>query len=370
MRIPSRGHLGAAFAAWLASFSLALAAPAPAQLQAHPISTAPLACTAGRPAINEEGFVRIGGIDQWVTIKGDHCANPVILFVHGGPGNPNTVFANLPYNAWEKEFIIVQWDQRGAGRTFSRNPASEEAALTVDIMVNDGIEVASFVKHHLNAKKLILFGGSWGSVLGAHMAKARPDLFVAYIGTGQMVKYLDNDIASYRKVLAQARSGGDAAMIKAVEALGEPPWTNPRNGGILRRAGRQLEAKASMPAPKQWWDLAPAHATRQAQADYERGEDYSWIQFVGMKGNGMLSTIDLPRLGLDYKIPVFLIQGEHDLVTVPEVARVYFDSISAPQKEYFSLPNTGHDPNPEMVDMQYKVLSTRVRPLLQAAPAR
>lgn len=333
--------------------------------QPTPPVPGPVECEAGQRKINEEGFVRIGGIEQFVTIKGDNCANPVILVVHGGPGNPNTVFDSLPYNAWEKEFTLVQWDQRGAGRTFSRNPGSEDAILTVSLMRDDGLELAAWVSQHLNARKLILFGGSWGSVLGAHMAKARPEQFVAYVGTGQMVSHRENDSASYRKVLELARASGDGKTIAAIEALGPPPWTNPRSGGILRRAGRQIEAKTSMPAPKQWWNLGPAYASKQMQAEYERGEDYSWMQFVGMKGNGMLSSVDLPKLGLEYKLPVFMIQGEQDLVTVPEVSKRYFDAIVAPKKEYFSLPHTGHDPNPEMIDTQFMVLKTRVLPLLQ-----
>ncbi len=319
---------------------------------------APLSCQAAQPRIHQEGFVRIGGIEQWVTVKGENCANPVILFVHGGPGNPNTVYAKLPYAAWEKEFTLVQWDQRGAGRTFSHNPATEDATLTVDMLVNDGLEVAAWAGKQLGAKKVILFGGSWGSLLGAHMAKAKPELFVAYVGTGQMVNYRENDSASYRKTLALARAGGDASTVATLEALGEPPWTNPRHSGVWRRAARKLEAKVAQPTPAQWW--APAR-----QAEYERGEDYSWLQFVGLQGNGMLSTVDLPKLGLDYKIPVFMIQGEHDLTTVPEVAKRYFDSITAPEKAYYSLPNTGHAPNPEMLDAQYQVLTTRVLPLLR-----
>jgi pimeloyl-ACP methyl ester carboxylesterase len=158
---------------------------------------------------------------------------------------------------------------------------------------------------------------------------------------------------------------GDGKTVAAIEALGTPPWTDPRAMGILRRATRVYEAKVTEPAPQAWWVRAPFYATPQMLADYESGEDFSWIQFVGMKGKGMLSTVDLARLGSDFAMPVFMIQGDQDLVTLPAVARAYFDSIRAPQKAWFPLPRTGHDPNPAMIAAQYQVLKSRAAPLAQ-----
>ena len=315
------------------------------------------ACT-GSGKVAEERFVQIGGIEQWMTIRGTSCANPVVLIVHGGPGNPMTPYAEQLYGAWEKEFTLVQWDQRGAGRTFGRNKGSADQTLTVERMAKDGIEVAEYVSRRLGKQKLILKGGSWGSVLGVHMAKMRPDLFSAYVGTSQLVGNPGNLIASYDRVLERARAAGDSKTVAAVEALGPPPWKNPRNFGILRRATRVYEGKATDPAPKAWWAKAAEYATPEAEAEYEAGEDYAFLQFVGMENNGMLSTIDLPKLGTRFDIPVYLIQGTEDLVTTKEVTQVYFDSIAAPHKELILLERVGHDPNPAMLDAQYKVLKS------------
>ncbi len=334
------------------------------QTAAQPISEGPIACKAGQP-IHEEGYVKIAGIEQWVAIKGGNCANPVILMVHGGPGNPNTLFAELPYAAWEKDFTIVQWDQRGAGRTFMRNPATAEGVLTVAGLAADGNEVAAYAAKHVKAKKLVLFGGSWGSALSVHMAKARPELFAAFLSTGQLVNGRENEADSYRKLLELARAAKDAKAIGALEAMGAPPWTNPRNPGQFRKISRSYEAKVTAAAPKVWFAPAAAYQTEKMQADYEAGEEYSWIQYVGMKGEGMGSTLDLYKLGTDFKIPVFMVVGEHDLTTTPEVAKRYFDAIKAPKKEFFLLPLTGHDPNPPMVAAQYDILKTRIAPLLK-----
>lgn len=318
----------------------------------------------GTTAVDEQAFIPIGGIEQWVTIKGASRANPVVLVLHGGPGNPMTPYADAVYGAWEKDFTLVQWDQRGAGRTFARNPGSAQSRLTMARMAQDGNELAAHLARHLGKDKVILMGGSWGSALGIHMVRSRPELFHAYVGTGQLVSYRDNEAASYRQVLDLARAAGDTKTLATIEALGPPPWTNPRNFGILRRATRTYEAKTSTAAPPTWWIPSPEYATPAMQADYEGGEEYSYLEFVGLEGNGMLSKIDLPALGTRFDVPIFLIQGAQDLVTTADVAKHYFDSIEAPQKAYVLLPNTGHDPNAAMIDAQYELLKTRVVPLL------
>ena len=312
-------------------------------------------CTGTAP-VNEARFIAIGGIEQWVTIKGASCANPVVLFIHGGPGNPLSPYADAVYGAWEKDFTLVQWDQRGAGKSFTRNPATAEAELSLELMTRDGVELAAYLSRYLGKEKLILLGGSWGSVLGVHMAKARPALFSAYVGAGQLVSQRDNEASSRARLLALAHAANDAKTVAAIEALGPLPWTNPRAFGILRRATRGYEAQRTTPAPKHWWIPAPAYATPQMEAEYEAGEDYSYLQFVGMQGKGMYSRVDLGQLGSKFEMPVYLVQGEQDLVTTPEIAKAWFDTLEAPKKEFILLPLTGHDPNQAMVDAEFAIL--------------
>jgi pimeloyl-ACP methyl ester carboxylesterase len=323
--------------------------------------------------------VQIGGIEQWVTISGTNCANPVVLIVHGGPGNPMTPYSDAIYGAWTKKFTVVQWDQRGAGRTYGSNrllaerdsskwtpeQMEELPALSIARLTQDGVEVASYAAARLSQRKVILVGGSWGSALGVHMARARPDLFHAYLGTGQMVHHTENELSTYEKLLGMARAAQDAKTVTDLETLGAPPWKNPRAFGIVRKATRIYEAKTTTPPPKSWWIPADLYATREAELDYEAGEEYSFLQFVGFQGNGMLSTIDLHKLGTTFDIPVFLLQGTEDLVTTPAVAKRYFDTITAPVKDFILLPKTGHDPNETMLDTQLKTLTLRVLPLIK-----
>lgn len=136
--------------------------------------------------IQEGMYVKIGGIDQWIQIRGEDRGNPVILFVHGGPG-ASTIPISSSWQPWEKYFTVVQWDQRGAGRTLRMTGESIAATMTLAQMTEDGVEVAEYLRAHLHKDRIVLIGHSWGSFLGIHIVKQRPDLFYAYVGTGQVV---------------------------------------------------------------------------------------------------------------------------------------------------------------------------------------
>ncbi|MBC7620472.1 MAG: alpha/beta hydrolase [Candidatus Saccharibacteria bacterium] len=355
---PSRRTAGAALPSLL---SLLFAATAS-------LAAVPADALTARPAaipVHEESFVQANGIEHWVTIHGSNAANPVVLFLHGGPGNPNTPYAQAVYGAWAQDFTLVQWDQRGAGKTFGRNPGTADSVLTIDLMVSDGLAIAEYVAKRLGQKKVILMGSSWGSALGVHMAQRRPDLFHAYVGTAQLVSERANLAAFYAKTLQLAGAAADDKTVAALTALGAPPWQNPRAFGVVRRASRALEAARTTAPPAHWWRPAAAYATPQALAEAEAGEEYSWLQFVGLKNNGMAATINLPALGTRFALPVFLVQGTEDLLTPLSVTQPYFDSIEAPTKALVLVPLAGHDPNAPTVAAQLRVLKERVLPLVR-----
>ncbi|MDC8772551.1 alpha/beta fold hydrolase [Roseateles albus] len=306
--------------------------------------------------IAQEGFRRIGGIEQWVTIHGQDSSRPVLLFLHGGPGNPLSPFAKNIYGTWSRDFVLVQWDQRGAGLSFGKNPTQAQESLSLERMVADGIELTEQLQQQLGPRKVLLMGSSWGSVLGVHMAKHRPDLFAAYVGTAQMVSAQANGLASFTQTLALAEAAGDAATVAALKAIGPPPHRDPRAFGVLRRPIRAYEAKSSTSAPRDWWQAEARYQSAEAQAATEEGEDYSFLQFVGLTGDGMLSKIDLPALGPEYRIPMHFVQGESDLLTPLSVTQGFVDNIQAPEKSLTVVPRAGHDPNPPLIEAQLRLL--------------
>ena len=340
----------------LASSLLLAQAAAQAQMPAAGAAHLPdTVCRTPGKAVDETGYVTIGGIEQWVRIKGSSCSNPIVLMVHGGPGNPTTPWADAVYQAWEKDFTLVQWDQRGAGMTWRRNPLADDVPLRVEQLRDDGLEVARYAARRFGKRQVILMGGSWSSVLGVHMAKAGPALFCGFLTSSQVVGPLPAQ-ASLDATLALARAAGDQDSVAKITALGALPWTDPRAPGIFRRVMRKYERLRTEPVPKAWTVNAPAYATLAYDADYTAGEDYSWLQFVGLKGDGIASRIDLYKLGPAFAMPVYMVQGQEDLLTMPAPSKRYFDFIQAPRKDYVLVPRAGHDPNPPMVDAQYRLL--------------
>ncbi len=313
--------------------------------------------------VNEEMFIQVGGIAQWITIKGDNRNNPVVLFLHGGPGDALSPYADSIYGEWESEFTLAQWDQRGAGRTYGKSGPSIEGTMTVERMAQDGVEVAEFLTKHLNKKKIIIVGGSWGSILGIYMAHARPDLFYAYIGSAQLVSIRKNDAASYARVLEMARTAGDQQAITALTTIGPPPWDSLKKWPVFAKTRRAYQSKivTAPPAPEK---LSPAYASSEERAQYEAADDFSFEHFVGLKMSGPMEQVDLPALGTDFAIPIFILQGQQDLTALPELAKAYFDSITAPRKQFYLVAGTGHEPSATELDLTLKVLVEQVRPLV------
>jgi pimeloyl-ACP methyl ester carboxylesterase len=312
------------------------------------------------PSIHEEMFVPIGGIDQWVTIKGDDGANPVVLFLHGGPGNALSPFADAMFAGWEKDLTLVQWDQRGAGRTYTKNGAAIEPTMTLERMTQDGIEIAEFLKKHLHKDKIVLEGGSWGSVLGIRMAHARPDLFSAYFGTAQVVNWHANLAAGYARVLELARAAKDQPAVDALTAIGPPPWDKVQLWPKYRKWQRLYQAKIAT-APPASQALSPAYASTEEQAQGEAADDFSFLHFWGPTLSGPFTQVDLPALGTDFRIPIFIVQGEKDLTTTPELAQAYFDTIKAPHKQFILVPGTGHEPSVALLDRLHKLILEETR---------
>jgi pimeloyl-ACP methyl ester carboxylesterase len=313
-------------------------------------------------AVAEQMFVPIGGIEQWITIKGDDRDNPVVLVLHGGPGDAWSPFADAMFAGWEKDFTMVEWDQRGAGRTYGKSGPSIESTMTVERMVQDGIAVSTYLTQHMHEKKIIIVGGSWGSVLGISMAHARPDLFTAYVGMAQMVNWHKNLAASYARVLEMARAAGDQPSITTLTAIGPPPWDNIRTWPKFRKVEQAYQAKLAT-APSAAHTLSPDYFSAEEQAQYEAADEFSFEHFWGMTLSGPFTQVDLPALGTRFAIPIFIIQGDEDLTATPELAKSYFDSITAPRKQYFLVPGAGHEPSIASIELAHKVLVDDVRPL-------
>lgn len=145
--------------------------------------------------IQEDRYVTLGGIEQWISIRGEDRNNPVILLVHGGPGDATSLYGYALLRSWFKRFTVVQWDQRGAGRTYERDGPSTPM-VTIDRIVQDGIELSDSLRRELKKDRIVVVGHSFGSIVGLEMVKARPDLYYAFVGTGQIGAPADSTLAA------------------------------------------------------------------------------------------------------------------------------------------------------------------------------
>ncbi len=319
--------------------------------------TGPL-CSQTKP-LSLQGYIPMGGIEQWVTIRTANCRFPVILFLHGGPANPLTPFADTLYAGWEQQFTLVQWDQRASGRTWLRNKPAPGEHLTLELMTADGLALVHFLRQQLQ-RPIILMGSSWGSVLGVRMVQQQPDAFAAYVGSSQLVSGHQNTLASYQALIKQALASKDEENIRLLQDMGPPPYNKPN--GKLRRISRAYEAQRAEPAPSSWWIPAPAYQLEIFAPEYEAAEDYSFAEFMGFDPNtgtihkGMYHAIELQQEATTFQVPVYLIQGAADLVTVPDITQTYFDRIVAPHKELVTVPGAGHTPNVASLAAEWRVL--------------
>lgn len=317
--------------------------------------------------ILEEKFVLINGIEQWITIKGNP-SKPIILFIHGGPGSPISPFIDVMYKDLEKDFIIVQWDQRGAGRTYGQNSPPEELTseylkanpLTLEQITSDGVEVSKYLLKHLNKQKIILFGTSWGSALATKIVTKQPELFYAYVGHSQIVTTI-KDMEIYTKVFKMAEDKKDKEALEILNTIGQPPYNKAKNVGLFYRVLKKYERANSTPAPANWFQLSPAYDNEIDNKNREDGDDYSFVNFVGDEKLGvqsMRATINFLKDNLDFKIPVYFIQGNEDIMTPKEYSKEYFEKIKAPKKEYYLLPKSAHGFNELVVATQYEIFKS------------
>lgn len=287
--------------------------------------------------IREEGYISIGGMEQWVTIRGHDRGNPVLLLVHGGPGSPYTPF-NPWLGEWEKRFTIVQWDQRGSGKTFIKNNKDTSAVLTFDRLASDGIELTTHVLKQLGKKKLLLVASSAGSYAGLMMAKRRPDLFTAYVGTDQNSP--GGWELSYELTLHAAQEANDKKGLQVIASIPNNPmsWTSKQHLAL-----NKVAIKNTKNVPNMIYDLMlPALLFSPDYKMRDIGAIDKGMQYVSGQLFESMKNFDFEALGYDFETPFFVLQGAEDIITPVAAAKAYVDRIAAPQKGFATIGGAGH----------------------------
>ena len=310
--------------------------------------------------IDDATYVEIGGIEQWITIRGEDRNNPVLLFLHGGPGDATNPWGYAAFRSWLKYFTVVQWDQRGAGRTFGRNGAASASTITPDRMIQDGIELSEFLKKKLHNDKIVLVGHSWGSILGFCMAKARPELFYAFVGTGQVAaEFSRSSAVAYTTLLERASRQGNFEAVQELQKVGPPPYKDGKGFGVLHKWAMLFERADVFLASALGFALtAPGYSVRDIN-DWFEGQRVS-----GEHLEPYFDELDQQLLGGELAVPVFVIQGAEDYTTPVTLAKTYLDSVHAPRKAFSTIEGGGHFAVFTNQDDFLKQLKARVLPLI------
>lgn len=311
-------------------------------------------------AIDEELYARIGGIEQWIRIRGASRVNPALLIIHGGPGATTSIF--IPrIRRWENHFTIVHWDQRGSGKTLRRNGERRTDELNMDRLLRDGIEVAELVCKRLGRRKVILLGSSFGSTFALKMVQMRPDLFSAYVGTDQNVGMARRRDEMHRALVDRLQLAELKKGAAEVERIGSDPqrWSADDYLAVAKwslKIDRTSQEIMMMLKESIWY--SPSHSLADIR-DFVRGMRFSREKLVRDAVG-----FDAWSAGTRFEIPFFIFQGEHDVVTATGLAREYFESVAAPVKEMAQIRNAGHFAAFLRPEQFLEELLNRVRPVL------
>ncbi len=276
----------------------------------------------------------IGGVDHWISIRGQDRANPVILSVHGGPASPHIPSLWQFQRPLEEYFTLVNYDQRGAGKTY-REDHSDAVAATIRIQtyVDDLVAIAEHVRTKLGKDRLVLMAHSWGTVPAMRAALARPDLFHAYVGIGQVIDVRENERLSVEYGLEQARRHGNAEAVAEIESIlpypGDRPITRERiilarrwpqhYGGLsaFRDGGNRYHFGAARLSPD--YDAADRAAIN-AGSVFTLGrllDEYLAVDFTPVR---------------EFPIPVLMFMGRHDYTTPSQPTADWLARVEAPYK--------------------------------------
>ena len=324
---------------------LLVAIVAASQWLAH---TPPILGADGAPLPNSIASlerVRLGGVDQWLIVRGEDVDKPVLLFLSGGPGASEAARVLRFNRALEKDFVVVIWEQRGCGKSYpSRNPT---AALTPEQYVSDIIELTEMLRTRFDEEKVYLVGHSWGTIIGALAAQERPELFHAYVGTAQMVDVLETDLIIYRMMMEHARQNRDSGFVQTLESQGPPPYFGKNPVGPYSTLFGREYAVYEFPNIK--------------NPEYRRDGDilmlmlkqpeYGWLDRVyyllGLMNTfntvyPQLQEMDFRQDATAFDLPVYLVQGRHDMNNPSPIPEEYFSRISAPHKQLIFFEESGH----------------------------
>jgi proline iminopeptidase len=294
--------------------------------------------------IEELKAIPIGGIQQWISVRGRSRNNPILLFIHGGPASTEIPASWVFQGPWEDYFVVVQWDQRGAGKTYAANdPAVVKPTLQKERMIADTEEVVKYLRATYARQKIFVLGHSWGSILGLELARRHPEWLYAYVGMGQIINMRENERLGYEFTLRAAAAAKNEKALAELRSIAPYPEAD---GSILQNK-IDLQRK---------WSVFFGGLTHGRTAfDYYPNAtllspDYSPAEVAAIdKGSELSFPILLPQMAevdfdvaTEFRCPIVIFNGRYDDTTSAALAARWFGKIHAPAKRLVWFENSAH----------------------------
>ncbi len=320
---------------------------------------------AGPDSIDVSERLLLGDAEQWIQIRGTSRSNPLLLVLHGGPGDPVLPQSYLFQDAWEEQFTVVHWDQRGAGKTYAHSwrlgvPASSGQ------LVDDAEQLTRLLLERFGQDRLVLMGWSWGTYIGVQLLQRAPELYSAYVGVGQVVDMLETTELQYDYVTERGEAVGDWRLLERLRRLGPPPYDDRPvaaqtvlGSEVGRLGGRLYDAPSGWAAVRLAWErhlVAPGYSTRELLGGF-------WGTLRSMRAlRGELAVMNVKRMGRSFEVPMFFFQGRHDWVTPSPLVERYAETLEAPAVELVWFERSAHAPLLEQSEEFARELGERVLP--------
>ena len=320
---------------------------------------------ASSAGVDELVPLEINGVRQWLRLRGWDTTNPVLLYLHGGPGGTSLPFRRS-IAEWERHFTVVHWEQRGAGKSYRGD--IDPQSMTLEQLVADASSVIDQVLDRFAQPRLILLGHSWGSFLAAHLIPRAASKIAVYVGTGQVGDMVESERVFFEFALAQARQRGHEKALADLARAGNYPTGTARDHRfrpVVRGWARQFGFTRGT-------DLAGARnqTALMDTEEYSLRDIYGYLKgtlFSQALADALFDPAQQPlRTALDLPVPVVLLSGAHDSFTATAVAQRYFDALRAPSKRQVVFDQSGHWPMIDEADAYLDALREHVRPYIAA----
>ena len=315
--------------------------------------------------------VPLGGVKQKLHIIGDDDRNPILLFLHGGPGVPDRAGV-VRAKDMQADFTLVAWDQRGTGGSYW---GVKKSSLNVDRLAEDARELCEYLCTALGQEKLFLLCGSWGTQLGTILAHKYPQRIAGYVGSGQTVNGILNEQLSWEFALREAEKAGNQEDIARLNEVGPPVRGQYKGGFKGLMAQRNIMKKYGGYSQRDKEKEKPQGFFKTFALPMLRAKEYTPLDLLGtLWGYKRTLTMMWPRL-TDYdfirdcntfEMPYFIFQGRHDNNTPSALVEAFCEAIQAPKKELVWFENSGHGPIAEERELYLRLLRERLLPTPQS----